>query len=162
MNTKQQTLPDLYQQWSVEDRQLEACVDEVRHWMQEVAQLGIPHFGETATRLRPLAERLGTHFQREDDMIQQVAQLYPNTSPEVNAIRRQATRDHDQLRDRLGDLIERLDLLEPPFESWQLAIDEVELFVDMLEQHEEQESESIRMLMPAEFRVGSSGDDSDD
>lgn len=152
MNTKQQTLPEVYEQWCDEDRQLEISINEVRQWMQEVAKLGIPHFGEMATRLRPLETRLTTHFQREGEMIQQVAELYPRTSPEVGAIRRQATFDHAHLEDRLSDLIDRLDELDPTFASWQSAIDEVESFVDLLEQHEEQESESIRMLMPAEFR----------
>ncbi len=44
----------IHESWKQEDRQLDNCLDAVRDWMQEVNQLGIPHFGETATRLRPL------------------------------------------------------------------------------------------------------------
>ena len=40
----------IYETWREEDRQLEGFVDDVRDWMQEVNQLGIPHFGETALR----------------------------------------------------------------------------------------------------------------
>ncbi len=55
---------------------------------------------------------------------------------------------HDQLLTRLSDLIDRLSLPEPPFESWTNAMDEVALFVDALEQHEEHETRSVAMLMP--------------
>ena len=146
------SLPSIYQRWQAEDRELEACIDEVRDWMQEVNQLGIPHFGETATRLRPLRARLVSHFAHEDEMVSQLAELYPPSSPEVDAVRRQSHRDHGQLLERLDDLIQRLEQTEPPFDSWQTAIDQVELFVDVLEQHEDQESESFEMLIPAQVR----------
>ena len=69
---KKKSLPTIYQTWRTEDRDLEACIDQVRDWMHQVAQLGVPHFGETATRLRPLRERLVTHFEREDQMVAQL------------------------------------------------------------------------------------------
>ena len=144
------SFPNVFHTWQLEDRDLETSIDQVRNWMQEVNQLGIPHFGETATRLRPLRDRMLVHFAREDQMIGQLADLYPTSSPEVDAVRRQASRDHDQLSERLDNLIERLDQVVPPFASWQNAMDEVELFVDALEQHEDQESENFRMLMPPE------------
>jgi hypothetical protein len=149
MNTNaKHPLAEFYQTWKAEDRALEAGIDEIRDWMHEVNQLGIPHFGETATRLGPLRDRLVAHFQREDEMISQLAELYPSSSPEIEAVRRQSSRDHHQLLVRLDDLTSRLGQIEPPFASWQAAIDELESFVDLLEQHEEQESESIEMLMP--------------
>ena len=144
-----QPLALFYENWRAEDRQLEVGIDGVRDWMQEVNQLGIPHFGETATRLLPLRRRLVTHFEREDRMIAQLAELYPSSSPEVQAVRRQSSHDHHQLLARLDDLIQRLGQTEPPFDSWQAAMDELESFVDLLEQHEEQEADSIGMLMPA-------------
>jgi hypothetical protein len=153
MNSKaDQPLALFYENWRAEDRQLEVGIDGVRDWMQEVNQLGIPHFGETATRLLPLRQRLVTHFQREDQMIAQLAELYPSSSPEVQAVRRQSSRDHHQLLARLDDLIQRLGQTEPPFASWQAAMDELESFVDLLEQHEEQEADSIERLMPVEQR----------
>ena len=143
-----QTLTFIFDNWKEEDRQLETCVDEVRDWMLEVNQLGIPHFGETATRLRPLRERLFIHFGREVEMISQLATFYPASSPEIEAVRKQSISDHDRLMARLEDLIDRLSLPEPPFESWTEAMDEVGLFVDAIEQHEDHESDSIQMLMP--------------
>lgn len=148
----------IFANWQKEDRGLESCVDQVRDWMREVAQLGIPHFGETATRLRPLRHRLVQHFAREDEMIEQLAQLYSSSSPEIEAVRRQSVHDHDQLLARLDNLINRLNELVPPFDSWQTAIDDVEMFVDLLEQHEEQESESVQMLMPSRQTKNSCGE----
>jgi hemerythrin-like domain-containing protein len=143
-------LSKIFETWQAEDRELEACLDEVRDWMREVSQLGIPHFGETATRLRPFHDRLVLHFDREDKMIGQLAQHYPSSSPEVSAVRTQSDHDHKHLLVRLDDLMARLNQTEPPFASWQAAMEEVELFVDVLEQHEERESESIKILMPSE------------
>lgn len=146
-NTKH-PVADFYKRWKAEDRDLERGIDQIREWMHEVNQLGIPHFGETATRLGPLRARLVAHFEREDTMIVQLAELYPSSSPEIKAVRRQSARDHAQLLARLDDLISRLDQIEPPFASWQVAMNELELFVDLLEQHEERESECIETLMP--------------
>ena len=149
MSTKvQQTLKSIYDRWRSEDRQLEACIDSVRLWMHEVNQIGIPHFGETASRLGPLRERLLIHFERESELIDQLAEVYTPGSPEVDAVRRQSVHDHELLIGRLDELIERLTRVVPPFASWQSAMDEVEMFVDVLEQHEDQESESFEMLIP--------------
>ena len=103
------TFPDIFHLWQIEDKELEETIDKVRDWMREVAEYGIPHFGEAATRLRPLRERMLVHFAREDDLVRQLADLYPATSPEVDAVRRQAVQDHDQLCQRLDDLLDRLD-----------------------------------------------------
>ena len=144
------SLTEIFKNWRAEDSELEACLDEVRDWMGEVSQLGIPHFGETATRLRPLRERLVRHFEREDAMIAQLAQSYPPPSTEIDAVRSQSAYDHHLLLGRLDDLMQRLNETEPPLNSWKAAMDEVELFVVALEEHEEQESESIKILMPSE------------
>jgi hypothetical protein len=150
MNSRtERSLPKIFDRWRAEDRELELRIDELRDWMGEVSQLGIPHFGETATRLGQVRERLVQHFQREDEMVAELARLYPDSSPEIASIRNQSSRDHSQLLTRLDDLSRRLSELEPPFESWQEAMQDVELFVNALEHHEDHESESVMMLMPA-------------
>ena len=148
MKSEKQSLTEIYRNWQEEDRSLENDIDQVRDWMGEVNQLGIPHFGETATRLGPLRRRLVEHFEHEDAMIAELAKSYLPTSPEMNGVREQASRDHQQLLARLDDLIQRLSQSEPPFESWQAATDEVELFVEQLEQHEDHETDMIELLMP--------------
>ena len=65
-------------------------------------------------------------------------------------MRRQATHDHSQLLCQLDDLILNLTALEPPYDSWQSAMAQIDRFVDDLEQHEEQESDSVRTMMDCE------------
>jgi hypothetical protein len=79
-------------------------------------------------------------------MIAQLAQSYPPPSPEIDAVRSQSAYDHNLLLSRLDDLMQRLVETEPPFTSWEAAMDEIGFFVDALGQHEEQESESIKSL----------------
>ncbi len=143
------TIHSLFGKWKNEDQELERYVDGVRSWMNEVSQLGIPRFGETANRLQQFRDRLTMHFDREDEIGTQLADHYAD-STELDAARRQAERDHRQLRNRLSDLISRLDALDPPFTSWESAMDEVESFVVALERHEDQEAESVELLMPTE------------
>ena len=87
MNTKDlEIVSQLVQKWRSEDRVVTTKIDELRQWMREVRQLGIPHFGETATRLRQIRDQLVQHFQREEAMTSEVANIYPKSSPEVAAI----------------------------------------------------------------------------
>ena len=64
-------------------------------------------------------------------------------------------REHLELDQWVSELVARMDVLyeklmqlEPPFASWQDAVQQIGLFVDVLEQHEEQESENIHWLSP--------------
>jgi hypothetical protein len=149
MNTNtSRSLSDIYRNWQSEDRQLGICIDEVRKWMQEVSQLGVPHFGETATRLGPLRRRLVQHFEREDEMIAEIVKSHLTSTRKVKAMGKQSSRDRNRLFSQLDDLISRLNQLDPPFASWERAIEEVELFVDKLEQHENREAKSIHALIP--------------
>lgn len=141
------TTSSLIDRWKDEHRKLDQFVDAITNWMHEVSSLGIPHFGEAGSRLTQLRERLVKHFQVEDQIAVELCEARP-TCPERQAAKRQASRDHGQLLDRVDDLIERLSQLEPPFDSWQQAVYEIGLFIDALEQHEEQESENLQWLSP--------------
>ena len=140
------SIPQVLDHWHDEDRSLATCIDQVRAWMREVEQRGIPHFGETAARLVPLRERLVQHFEREDKMLHQIADLFLAPTPEIDSVRTQALHEHDQLLFALDELRGRLAKLQPPFESWQAAMREVEEFFAALEQHEEREAENVRAL----------------
>ena len=141
---------EIFEQWKQEDRSVEKAADCVMDWMRQVEQFGKPHFGETASKLRPFRELLRKHFDREDRMLDELATYYDEDSAEIAAIRRQSARDHTRLLEDLDDFIQRLNLLNPPFDSWQAAMREFDLFFDRLEQHEDQESESMNALMPRE------------
>ncbi len=140
---------DIFELWKNEDHYLQAQFDQIRDWMLQVSQLGIPRFGETAGRLRLLRDCLNNHFEREKLLCDQLSGFYTSPCPQVDSIRRQATRDHYQLMQRIDDLIDDLTKLEPPFDSWGDAMERVEQFIDTFEQHEQFESESIRSMIPS-------------
>jgi hypothetical protein len=149
MNTKDTSeICQLFQAWRNDDRSLAATVDEIRDWMWEVNQMGIPHFGETASRLKPFRELLSEHFGRERAMLEKLAELYPSASPEVNAFQRQTAMDHQELLARLDHLYQRLQEIDPPFASWSEAMEEVDVFFAAVEQHELLESDRVGMLVP--------------
>jgi hypothetical protein len=151
MNTKARSeLSELFEEWRTDDRKLATSIAQIRDWMVEVNQLGIPHFGETAAKLRPLRSSLETHFLREDAMLAKLAELYPSNSPEVMAFKRQTGLDHHALLTRLDKLLGRLGETDPQFPSWTAAMDEVDVFFEAMEQHERQESDRVGMLMPTE------------
>lgn len=155
MNTKKQpAIYQLFDDWRAEDRKLTACIDEIRDWMSEVNQLGIPHFGETASRLQPLRESMLSHFHREDEILAKLAEHYPASSPEVQAFQRQTNADHLGLIHRLDELHSRLKETDPQFESWTAAMDEVDLFFEAMEQHERSESDRVSMLIPGDLNEG--------
>ncbi len=141
-------LAEIYRDWQSEDRELETSIDELRRWMYEVSQLGDPHFGETATRLEPLRQRLVQHFAREDEMIAEIASSHLTSTQKARAMNNQSLRDRGRLFAQLDDLTDRLNQLDPPFVSWQRATEEVEAFVAVLEEHERREAENMEELIP--------------
>lgn len=141
------SLSRIYRNWQSEDRKLETCIDEIREWMYEVSQLGNPHFGETATRLKPLRRRLVQHFEREDEMVAAIAKSHLTSTRKVNAMSKQSSRDRERIFSHLDGLMDRLNQLDPPFVSWERAIEEVEEFVAVLEQHERREAKSIKTVI---------------
>ncbi len=142
-----QTLPSILNSWQAEDVELAACVAEVRDWMEELSQFGIPHFGETALRLLPLRKRLVQHFKLEDEILSQLMNTAPDLVEKVAELHGDSKHGHEQLLEKLDDLTSRLKAPEPPFESWQAAIKEIEMFVELLEQHERDEAASLEHLL---------------
>ena len=146
-NSQPQSCQFLFSQWQDEHRLLNQFTEELRQWSYQVAQLGIPHFGEAADKLIQLRHRLVDHFQREDQIGHQLLSECDG-SVEMRATCRSASSDHENLLKRLDDLIARHQEVDPRFESWQQAMNEVDLFLDAMEQHEEQESANITWLTP--------------
>lgn len=139
-----EVLAPLLQQWNDEHHDLSRSIREITLWLGQVSQRGIPRFGELAARLSLMRQRMKQHFDREEalgDDLQQVSDCL-----EVKTTRRRAISDHQHLTQRIDDLIAKLSELEPPFDSFQQAIDQVGLFVDAFEQHEEQEAQGLQWL----------------
>lgn len=144
------SIQQIFDRWQAEDRGIKTCIADIRQWMQEVEMFGIPHFGEAATRLRALQRRMLNHFSSEDEMIAELSQLHPVSGPKLDELCCESSDDHDRLLDQLVVLSERLNQLEPPFVSWQRALEEFEQLVDAIESHEAYEAERIADLMPTE------------
>lgn len=148
MNSKPKISPEsLVDRWRGEHRELDQFVTEILSWMHDVSTLGIPRFGEAGSRLTQLRSRLVEHFRVEDEIATELCESRPSC-PDRQAAKRQAERDHKQLLTRVDELNDRLLQLEPPFASWQEAVQQIGLFMDVLEQHEEQESENLEWLSP--------------
>jgi hypothetical protein len=139
-----EVLASLLDQWKSEHNDLTHSIRETTLWLGQVSQLGIPRFGELAARLDAMRRRMSQHFEREEilnDDLQRSADCL-----EVKTTRQRSISDHKHLTQRIDDLISRLSELDPPFESFQQAIDQVGLFVDAFEQHEEQEAQGLQWL----------------
>jgi hypothetical protein len=134
----------LLDQWKSEHNDLTHSIRETTLWLGQVSQLGIPRFGELAARLDAMRQRMRKHFDREEilnDDLQRSSDCL-----EVKTTRQRSLSDHHHLTQRIDDLIARLSELDPPFESFQQAIDQIGLFVDAFEQHEEQEAQGLQWL----------------
>ncbi len=139
-----EALAPLLQQWNDEHQDLTRSIRETTLWLGQVSQRGIPRFGELAARLSLMRQRMKQHFDREETLGEDLQQV--SDCLEVKTTRRRAINDHQHLTQRIDDLIAKLSELEPPFDSFQQAIDQVGLFVDAFEQHEEQESQGLQWL----------------
>jgi hypothetical protein len=137
-------LAPLLQQWNDEHHDLSRSIRDITLWLGQVSQRGIPRFGELASRLDLMRQRMKQHFDREEALSDDLQQA--SDCLEVKTTRRRAINDHQHLTQRIDDLIAKLSELEPPFDSFQQAIDQVGLFVDAFEQHEEQEAQGLQWL----------------
>ncbi len=142
------SLNQLFDQWKDEHRELDAYVRELTNWTNQESQLSVPRFLEAVTRLREFRDRLSAHFDKETELGNLLAKSRPGSSREIEGVRRQAAKDHSHLTKRLEALIGRMENAEAEFDSWSAAVYEFNLLIDVLEQHEEQEAESLGWLLP--------------
>jgi len=144
VSVSSERLSQLIKIWNNEHIDLSKNIQDTSVWLGQVSQLGRPRFGELAARLRVMRERMKRHFEREELLGQDLRQV-ANCVEAVSSSRR-ASNDHQHLLQRVDELISKLRELEPPFDSFQQAIDQVSLFVDAFEQHEEQEAAGLQWL----------------
>lgn len=133
---------ELVRTWNEEHEDLARHITETTQWLAAVSDLGIPRFGELGERLKQLRERLKRHFALEDRLSQQMQAS--DDCVELATSRRRSLGEHEHLLRRIDVLVERLGELDPPFESFQQAIEEVSLLVDAFEQHEEDEAQGLQ------------------
>ena len=146
-----QSVLEIFDRWQAEDQALKSCINQIRQWMLEIEMYGIPRFGEAATRLRSVHQRLIEHFCSEDEMILELTLVQPTSVGPLDQLSRLSTDEHEDILDRIGVLMERLNRLEPPYESWQQALQEFEQIVGLIEDHETLETERVLALIPSEI-----------
>ena len=139
-------LDRLLQQWQQEHRELERVVGELRWWSSDSPSVDRLRFIEMADRLTLLRDHLFEHFDREVEIGWELPPHSASPAEELEASHRQAADDHQQLLERLDQLIGRLRASPLPFDSWQDALDELDLFLDSLDEHEEQEETSFQLV----------------
>lgn len=103
-----------------QQRKLREFVLELRGWLYEVEQMGIPKFGETGYRLRQFRDSLSMHFE---------TCVHDRWDRPNKDFEQQST----MLLKRLDDLIRQLEMLEPPFDSWEKLTQMLNDFSDSLE-----------------------------
>ena len=137
-------LAQLVDLWKNEHDDLIKQIHNTTLWLGEVRQSELPRFDELADRLRGLRDRMLRHFDHENELGEDLQQACDCV--EVTATRRSTSGDHQNLTHRVDELIAKLSEFDPPFESFEQAIDQVGLFVDAFEQHEDQEAQGLQWL----------------
>ena len=138
----------LFSLWKVEHQVLDRYTAELSEWIDSQSQLRIYQFRETVLKLADLNEKLQAHFAREEEIGKQIRVAHSNGSPEADAAKRQCDKDHINILDRLKHLIDRMQDAESECDAWKKGVYELGLIVDVIEQHEEQESENVNCLLP--------------
>lgn len=138
--------------WKREYRQLSDYLLEMVDWTNHVSRSDMPGAVEARRRLRLIHFRLKELFSKEDDLVRLLADVGAGESVEIRSVRLLANKEHAQLLDRLTGLINRLERASTDFQEWDAIARELNLFMDVLEQHEERELENVGWLMPSSGR----------
>ena len=121
-----------------EHRQLMKQVADFCAWVEEVEQLGLPHFQEMGDRLTALRDALKTHFADEEagGYLAAALEVAPRFCTEAEVLEAQ----HPTMLATLDELIEKLQCSPSKFESWQSATKEFNDFLGQFRQHESREN----------------------
>lgn len=148
-NTQNETnLERLYGQWKAEHEQLDRHATELTEWVAEQSKQRAAQFRETVRRLDDLSSRLKTHFDNEEAIGLELCVSQYGSASIAEAAQRQCERDHANISKRLKHLIDRMQDGEAECDVWKSGVLELNLIIDVLEQHEEQESENVCYFLP--------------
>lgn len=138
----------MFEQWKEEHQQLDRFIEELNAWMTQKSLQQTPDFAEARSRLQNFEQRLREHFSKEHAMGLLLAESRSISTPEIEELRCQADKEHGILTSRLNDLITSLSAVSNRVPTWDSAVYEFGLLLDAIEQHEEQEADRVRWLMP--------------
>lgn len=145
-------LQSLFRAWKLEHEQLLQQVDDLfdslvkQSWKDDESRSQIQ--SHSTSELRLLADRLKEHFSKETRIGLLLELARGRATHEVASMREKAEHEHRQLMDRLQSEIKTITSAEIGTEEWKSAIQSFGLFVDALEQHEDEEADNVSWLMP--------------
>lgn len=142
------SLNQLFERWKAEHRELETHVLKLNQWVTGDEQNPATQFEEATKLFRQLQEHLEEHFTGENDIGELLARARGASTDEIEATRRQASKDHALLHQRLQTLIDSLAARNDDVDQWAAIVYDFGLFIDLLEQHEDLEAENVRRLIP--------------
>lgn len=138
----------LFENWKAEHQELDRYTSDLSEWIDRQTKLRTSQFRETVHKLTELNGKLLAHFAKEEEISKKIRVVHSDGSPEVDAAQRQTDRDHVNILNRLKHLIDRMQDAESECDAWKKGVYELGLIIDVIEQHEEQESESVNCLLP--------------
>lgn len=139
----------LFEQWRSQHSELEQFSMELHEWVHIQTKQREAQFREGVARLNELWNKLSNHFIQEQELGKQIALVQERSHPEADAMSRQSERDHTNIANRLRHLSDRMQEAEPEMDAWKSCTQELRLILDVFEQHEEQEAESVGWLLPS-------------
>jgi uncharacterized protein (DUF1501 family) len=143
-------IESLFTQWRSEHDSLDRFAVDLLNWAHDQSKRREAQYREAVAKVSELSERLAKHFARESEIVAMLIAARGEQSPEAAATRRQSERDHTNLTCRLKQLVDRIHESQSERDAWKTSMSELSLILDLLEQHEEQEAESIEWLIPRE------------
>lgn len=142
------SLRELLDEWDDEHRELDRTIQQLVDWVCGEGSPEHDRLKGITYRLRQLQLRLEEHFDKEHRLGKLLADARGASTMEIDAVCRRAAAEHSVLAERLARLIAGVE--RGAFASWNDVAAEFDLLVDRIEQHEEQERQSVQWLLPLE------------
>ena len=138
-----------FDHWNTEHEAIDRYTANLSQWIASESKLRSLQFQETVKKLTELNEQLQAHFARERQLCQQMQDAHRDCPKDADAVQRQVGRDHTSITSRLKHVIDRMQDAEFEMDAWKKGVHELGLIIDLIEQHDEQESESVNCLLPS-------------
>lgn len=121
---------------------------ELRQWMRDTEEFGVPHLGEFGFRIQCYRNRLATEFRNEETRhrIKGDFAKHAECQQELN----QLTAQHGLFLDELESLAVKLQRDRPPFETWNEATRQFAKIQLEIDRHKGRERQLIEAMGAAE------------
>ncbi|HAH49281.1 hemerythrin domain-containing protein [Gimesia sp.] len=125
-----------------EHEQILSHIKDLHRWWSELYEHGLPKYGEMGTRMEGLRDLLRKHFldEEQEGYFKPVMEEEPGFCIMVPDFEEQ----HKEFLCRVDDFSTRLKLSNPPFRSWNEALQEFQGLLDDLRTNEKREIERVR------------------